>query len=230
MTQTTHPFLKGCKAGIPVAIGYVPIAIAFGLLACSNGFSVMAAVSMSVFVFAGASQFVGVGMLAMGSPIIEIALTTLMLNFRHFVMASSLSQRLPKGLPKWLLAALSFGITDESFALASFQPEAELNPMFVLGANLFTYASWVLGSVLGAFAGGFIPAFLQDAMGISLYAMFVGLLVPNISGSRKLLILSGIAAIVNYLLTIFSVSTGISIIITSVSVSMLGAALFREEE
>ncbi|WP_269431648.1 AzlC family ABC transporter permease [Bacillus sp. JCM 19034] len=90
------PFKKGLKIGIPVAIGYIPIAIAFGLLAKSAQISDIVTLMMSLIIFAGASQFIGINLIMAGVAYWEIVFTTFLLNVRHFLMTASLSQRLPK--------------------------------------------------------------------------------------------------------------------------------------
>jgi len=87
-------FLTGIKTGLPVAFGCLPIAVAFGLLAKANGLNILAATGMSALVFAGASQFVAINLLATGAGTGEIILTTFLLNIRHFLMSAALAPRL----------------------------------------------------------------------------------------------------------------------------------------
>jgi predicted branched-subunit amino acid permease len=71
---------EGIKAGVPIAIGYLPIAIAFGVLAKSSGVPSFIAMLMSLLVFAGASQFVAINLLGLGALPFEIVLTTFILK------------------------------------------------------------------------------------------------------------------------------------------------------
>ena len=115
---------RGVKAGIiaslPIAIGYIPIAITFGIIAQAAGLDFMQTLAMSIFIFAGASQFIGVNLIITGIPFIEIVLATFILNFRHFLMSSSLMTKLAP-IRKRVLFVIGFGVTDETFALASMQ-------------------------------------------------------------------------------------------------------------
>ncbi|SFJ62352.1 AzlC protein [Halobacillus dabanensis] len=91
-----HMMKKGMFAGFPIMLGYLPIALTYGVLASRTGMSNLELTLMSVLVFAGAAQFLAVGMVATGTGIIEIIIATFVLNFRHFVMSLSFVNRLKK--------------------------------------------------------------------------------------------------------------------------------------
>nr|MBO2470792.1 branched-chain amino acid ABC transporter permease [Bacillota bacterium] len=105
MNRDAHrAFFRGVRTGVPIAVGYLPISMAFGVLARSAGLPEVAAVAMSVLVYAGASQFVAVNLLALGVAWSEIVLTTFLLNLRHLLMTAALSRRIEPGVPKPLRA------------------------------------------------------------------------------------------------------------------------------
>ncbi|MGI6435816.1 MAG: AzlC family ABC transporter permease [Syntrophomonadaceae bacterium] len=225
-------FTQGLKAGLPIAIGYLPIAIAFGLLARSAGVSVYIAVLMSILVFAGASQFIAAGMLALGTHAGEIVLTTFVINLRHFLMSASLSQRLAPELSKPWRSLLAFGVTDESFTVASLQSQPILTAPFILGLNLIAYLSWVAGTGVGVLLAGGLPAALQASMGIALYAMFIGLLVPSLRKGRPVIIVV-LAAIVfqammNWVPALCGLATGWKLVLAASAAAMLGAACYPQ--
>ncbi len=227
-------FVGGFRAGIPIAVGYVPIAIAFGLLAKASGIPDYVSVLMSMIVFAGASQFVGVKLITMGATAWEIVMTTFILNFRHFLMSSSLSQRIEQGVSKKLLSLLSFGITDETFAVASLCKEAKITPSYMLGLNLTAYTSWVAGTGAGVFLAGGLPQPLKASMGIALYSMFIGLLVPVCRDSNSVfavaLIAVGVHSLLRWVPALSGISTGWSIIIATIIAALAGAILYSPEE
>ena len=113
-TEARGELLRGARAAIPIAVGYVPVAIAFGILARQAGFSALQSLGMSAIVYAGASQFASLPLVAGGASPVAIALATLVLNFRHFLMSASLVQKLPTRAP----AGLGLGVTDETFVVA----------------------------------------------------------------------------------------------------------------
>lgn len=224
----------GMKAGLPIALGYLPIAVAFGLLAKTNGLPVLTSILMSVLVFAGASQFIAVNLLAAGTSGGEIILTTFLVNLRHLLMGATLAQRLGQQ-PARTRALLAFGITDETFSLVVMHPEHNNDPGFVAGVNTVAYLGWVLGTATGAVLVNGLPAILQSSMGLALYAMFIGLLVPNLKGSRANLTVSGLALLLSALAYwgpswLTAVGKGWKIMIITVIACFLGALLFPEEE
>lgn len=226
--------VEGIKVGVPIAIGYIPIAITFGLISKGANMENYLTIAMSIFIFAGASQFMGVNLIAGGASALEIVLTTFILNFRHFLMSSSLSQRLEDNISKKLLSLISFGITDETFAVASMREEDKLSPWLLLGLNTIAYLSWVGGTVVGLFLGDTIPNSLKDSMGIALYVMFVGLLIPSIKGSKSItvVVLSaiGVNCAIKLIPDLSFISLGWSIIISTLIAAAVGALVFPVEE
>lgn len=180
-------FLAGVRAGVPIAIGYVPIAIAYGALSVASGLSWWTTTLMSALVFAGAAQFMAIGMLATGAGALQIIVATFILNFRHLIMSLSLSDRL-RHFPLTRRIAAGLGTTDETFAVLAVrcgpaQPRA--TPRFVAGLMLAAYLSWVLGSAFGAAFAAVIPTDISSGMTVALYAMFIALLVPSARGSAR---------------------------------------------
>src|SRR5699024_4727466 len=88
-TMAFTMFQAGIQAGFPIILGYIPVAITFGVLAAQSGLSLFEITLMSALVFAGASQFMGVNMIVAGTSMIEIVVATFVLNFRHFIMSLS---------------------------------------------------------------------------------------------------------------------------------------------
>ena len=109
-------FWTGARLGIPVILGYIPVGIAYALIARQAGFSVLETCMMSVFVYAGASEMMAAGMYAQGAGIAAIVLATFILNLRHFIMSACVmnGMRSEKRAFKELAA---FGVTDEVFAI-----------------------------------------------------------------------------------------------------------------
>jgi 4-azaleucine resistance transporter AzlC len=221
-----RPFTSGVKAGVSIAIGYLPIAITFGLLSKSAGLSFIEALSMSIFVFAGAAQYIALNMITLGTTAIEIVLTTFIVNIRHLLMSMSINENTEKDP---LLAKLiySFGITDETFTVAMTQKE-KLSKGFMFGLITISYGSWVINTGVGYAIGANLPAVLQESMGIALYAMFIGLLIPVARNNAKFLVLAIVAAILNsYFITIISMGWAIVLatIISAIFVELIWESL-----
>ena len=149
-------FWKGVKATFPLVVGAIPFGIIFGALAVTSGLSPEATMGMSAFVFAGSSQFIAVGLIASGAGTWTIVLTTLIVNLRHALYATTLAPHL-KHLPqKWQLP-LGFWLTDESFVVtAQRYDQPDLSPnkhWFFFGSALFMYTNWQLCTYIGLVAG-----------------------------------------------------------------------------
>lgn len=220
----------GIKAGIPIAIGFIPIALAFGILAKASGVPNTISSLMSLLVFAGASQFVAVNLLSLGVMHFEIIMTTFILNLRHMLMSASLAQRLEKRTPKKTLSILAFGVTDETFSMASFRQESVLSSSFMLGLNFTAFAAWNVGTWAGIFLATGLPESIKSSMGIALYAMFIGLLIPSLKGSNPFLVVALMAAAVHSVLSwaplFASLSAGWTVVISTAVAAVIGAVLF----
>ena len=134
----------------PVAMGYVPLGAVFGFLFVQAGGQAWMAVMASVVVYAGASQFMMIPMLAAGMSIGTIALATLIVNFRHAFYGLSLLDRFPRG--SWARWYLVFGLTDETFSVLTTMPGGVGYRQMLL-VTFLNQVWWVLGTVLGAVIG-----------------------------------------------------------------------------
>ncbi|HWP98253.1 MAG TPA: AzlC family ABC transporter permease [Syntrophomonadaceae bacterium] len=225
---------RGLLTGLPIAVGYIPVAIAFAVISQTRGVPAFFIILLSLLVFAGASQFAAVGMWSAGSAWGEIVLATLVLNLRHLLFSASLSHRLEKNITPGWAALLSFGVTDETFATASLQPEKTLSRYYILGLNFLAYTAWVGGTGLGVLLASQLPQIVKNSLGIALYALFIGLLVPAVRESRPALLVLFMALIASSALFWFpgfeAVPPGWKVIITTVLAAGGGAWLFQEAE
>ena len=198
-TNAKQQLIRGMRAGIPVILGFVPVGIAYAIMAKQAGFTNLQTCLMSLSVFAGASQMMATGMFAQGASIFAMILATFILNLRHLIMSTCVINRMKTGgIGIRLLAA--FGITDESFAIFTTEKEENCTVMFLLGLVLVNYSSWNIGTLLGTIVSDFLPEILTASLGISLYAMFLGLLMPNLTNNRRLGVLVIFTAICNTIL------------------------------
>lgn len=222
---------KGLSSAVPIAIGYVPIAIAYGVIARQSGLPFVETVLMSMMVFAGASQFMAVQMATAGALGVEIIFATLVLNFRHFVMSLSLMDRL-KNVPFLTKGCLAFGITDETFAVATMEEKGQdnrIHPLYMAGLIALAYGSWVVGTVIGSLFAKVIPRSISDSMSIALYAMFIGLLVPAVRKRWRAGVIALIGMTLNALFGLF-LPGGWATILATVLAAGCGAALMPRDK
>lgn len=174
-------FVNGAKATIPLIIGAVPFGILFGTLAEPSGLSVLGALAMSLIVFAGASQFIALGLLAAGAAIPVIIATTFVVNLRHLLYAANLVPKV-RHLPQHWRALMAFGLTDETFAAVSNrylqQEDIRDAHWFYLGSFLAMYSNWVLCTALGVALGELFPDMTQWGLDFAMSVTFIGMVIP----------------------------------------------------
>lgn len=190
-------FCAGVRSGLPIVLGYVPIGLAYAIIARQAGMSTLETALMSLLVYAGASQIMAAGMLARGAAVPVIVLATFLLNLRHLIMSLCVNTRLRGERPAARLLG-SFWITDESFALFTTTERERCTLWYYLGLALAAYAAWVLSAVLGALVTDLLPAILSASFGIALYAMFIALLLPHLRGNARLALLVLLTALCNW--------------------------------
>ncbi|MBS3736392.1 MAG: AzlC family ABC transporter permease [Candidatus Bipolaricaulota bacterium] len=215
--------LRGIRSAIGLGIGYVPIGVTYGLLARTGGLNFLETLAMSLMVFAGASQFIALNLISTGVGPVQIVFTVFMVNLRHFLMSTSLREKIDGG-NKMLEMIYSFGITDETFAVASVE-DGEVNPPYMFGLNLVAYVSWAASSGAGYLLGGGLPTVLQESLSIALYALFIGLLVPSVKRNSGVLVIASLAGGLNSGLRLV-LSPGWSIVIGSLIAAVAGTLIF----
>ncbi len=213
---------------MPVILGYLPVAIAFAVMASEAGFSRFEIIAMSTLVFAGASQIMAVGMVTAGASMISVVVATFVLNLRHFIMGTYIMKKLGKTSPVEKITT-AHGITDEAFAIVGATPEENCSVPYLFGIITVTYGSWVLGTILGAFVSVLIPASISGALGIALYALFISLLVPGIKKSLRLVTLVIFTALLNAVLSLFIPSSW-SIIVSCLIGALVGVFFVEDTE
>lgn len=222
-----HPFRKGMHDSIPIALGYLSVSFTFGITAASKGIPALYAIIISMTNLTSAGQVAGIGIIAAGGTYIETALAQLVINLRYALMSLSLTQKLEGNFPLLHRFFISFGITDEIFAVASSRG-GEITQTYMYGLILLPYFSWAAGTAIGALLGAVLPEIIVSSLGIAIYGMFIAIVIPEAKHSRGVAVVSLIAALMSctvYFLMKF-ISSGISVIICSLAASCLGALIF----
>ena len=224
-----NDFLYGLKRGYPIALGYLPVSFTFGLMAVSGGLPIWMAIFISMSNLTSAGQFAGTNLILHGGGLLEITLTTFIINIRYMLMSLSLTQRLGNDmtLPRRLL--IGFGVTDETFSVASME-RGSLSFPFLLGLITGPFWGWTIGTVLGALICSALPESLSSAMGIALYSMFIAIILPPARKHMSVIITIVISVIVactlRYLPVFSQISSGFRIIIATLIGAGAGALLF----
>lgn len=185
----------GLQSGLSIALGYLPVAMAFGILAKASGIELGQCVGFSAIVFAGASQFVALEMLNTSAGVFSIIFTVFLFNFRHFIMGASLSTKLNRNCLRWR-PLIAFWMTDETYSVAYLKQET-VGIYFYLPMAAIAYLSFSAGSLLGFQLGSVLPVALNQSMSIALYAMFLAILTPEFKKSFKPIGIVATAGILN---------------------------------
>ena len=176
-----HAFI----ASLPVMAGYIVLGTGFGILLSSKGYSVWWALLMSVTIYAGSMQYVGVNLLASGASILSTALMTLMVNARHvFYGISMIKKYRDMGWRKWYAV---FGLTDETYSLVcidSALTEGIDKKDYYFLVTLMNQCYWILGSLLGSLLGSTL-SFNSTGIDFSMTALFIVIFVEQWEKTRQ---------------------------------------------
>ena len=217
--ENVEEYKKGLKKGMPIGLGYLPVAFTFGIMAVTNGIPIWLTVFISLSNLTSAGQFAGTNLIIAGAGIIEIAITTFVINIRYMLMSLSLSQKIESGTNLKSRLIFSFGITDETFAVAAVE-KGKLTANYMYGLITMPIIGWSFGTLLGAYTCNILSESFQNAMGIALYGMFIAIIIPSAKKSKpiiKVIVLSiGIMCILKYVAFFSFISEGFKIIITTI--------------
>lgn len=220
-------FRHGLIQGISIGLGYLSVSFSFGILAVQSGLTVWQAVLISLTNLTSAGQVAGLKLIAVNAAYVELFLTEFVINIRYALMSLALSQKADRSFRTPHRLAVSAGVTDEIFAVSSIQPE-QIKPVYMYGLILMPYLGWTLGTLLGAAAGTLLPVMLTKALGISLYGMFLAIIVPPARKSRGISAVVLIAAAISVFLhyAVKALTAGFAMILASVAASVIGAIFF----
>ncbi|MDR1149703.1 MAG: AzlC family ABC transporter permease [Spirochaetaceae bacterium] len=200
-------FFSAFKYSLPVLLGYLAIGTAFGLLMSNAGYSWTLALLMSVVMYAGAGQYIAVGLFASGASLVEAVIVQFVVNARHIAYGITMFKKFnAAGICK---PYMIFALTDETFALlSSTDVDASTNAsndessgirergFFMLYVSVLNQLYWITGTLIGAFAGVFLP-FNFEGVSFALSALFIVLMIEQVLRVKKFMpfVISAAAAI-----------------------------------
>lgn len=196
-------FWAGARDIIPLIVGAIPFGIIFGTLATAAGLSLTGTLAMSIFVFAGSSQFIAVGLVAAKTIWPLIVLTTFVVNLRHLLYAISLLPHV-KQLPQVWKVLVAFWLTDETFAVGirryqSSEP-SNFKHWYYAGAALAMYLNWQVCTLLGITAGQLVPNAADWGLDFAMSVTFIGMVVPYVKNKPMgmAVTVAGVTALLGY--------------------------------
>ena len=153
--STREELAAGWRTVLPACVAVVPLGLALGVLVVHSGLAWWWAPVLGAIVFAGTMEFLLVGLLAAAAPLAQIAVSTLLVNFRHVFYAISFPLHRVHGAG-WK-AYSTFALTDEAYALTVTPESAGWSRARIIGIQAFFHVAWVLCVAAGAGLGSLIP-------------------------------------------------------------------------
>ena len=226
-------FKKGLAAGVPICLGYFAVSFALGIAARNIGMTWLQSLAMSAGMVASAGECAALNLLAAGAGVMEMVLTCLVVNLRYFLMSCSITQKLAPDMKNIHRFGLAYCMTDEIFALSAAVP-GRLNPFYTYGITIVSVFGWCLGTVLGVVVGNILPAWAVNALSVSLYGMFIAIIIPPARKNRFILFLVAASMAASLVFTLAPVlkeiSSGFRIIILTVAIAGIAAWIHPVEE
>ena len=207
-------FRAGLKLGIPIALGYFSVSMAYGLSAVLAGLTPLEATVISLTNLTSAGQFAGTGIIAAGGSLDQLVISTLIINARYFLMALSLSQKMADATFGQRLL-MAYGVTDEIFA-AAIGEKGRITFKFFMGLMFLPIIGWCSGTLVGALASNLLPADVAGACGVAMYGMFIAIVVPAGRKSRKVAECAVLAAAMSVVLQWAGMPSGWSVIMVTI--------------
>ena len=226
-------FRKGVKDGIPIGLGYFAVSFTLGIAAKNAGMTAFQAAATSALINASAGEFIGFTLIAANAGYLEVMVMEAVANARYLLMSCALSQKLSPDTPLHHRLLLGFYLTDEFFGLSVSVPKT-LNPFYTYGMISLGAPAWAFGTYFGCLMGNVLPVNIVNALSVSLYAMFLAIIVPPARKNKTLLVLIIISMLASYLFGILpivsEISSGVRIILLTILLSGAAAILFPIKE
>ena len=226
-------FLLGMQDGLPIGFGYLAVSFSLGIAARKVGLTPLQGFLASFLTNASAGEYAAWTVIGEAAPYIEMFFAILIANARYFLMACALSQRFSPDTKLRHRLLVGFDLTDEIFGITIARP-GYLNPFYSYGAMTVALPSWAIGTALGIVIGNILPVRAVSALSVSLYAMFLAIIMPPAKKDKVIAVLIAICFAASYAfarLPMFAfVSSGTRTIILTVVIAGVASVLFPVKE
>ena len=227
--ETRRLVLRGLRDGFPIGLGYFAVAFSLGITARGAGVSPLQGWIASILNHASAGEYALYSLIAANAAYWEIAAVIFVTNMRYLLMSASLSQKMPRQAGFLRRLTTGFFITDEIFGLGIAWP-GTLSSLYLGAAFVLADAMWATGTLCGILAGNVLPAEVVTALSVAIYGMFLAIIMPP---ARENKVIAGLVAAafassfaLNRLVSPEAMSDGMKVIVLTVALSAIAAALF----
>ena len=201
MRNNSRNIINGLRDGIPIAMGYFAVAFSLGIIAAKAGLAPAEGFFSSFFTRASAGEYGTYTLVAVQAAYAEVVAMCLVVNLRYMLMSAALSQKIAPGT-SWLHRLLmACCVTDEVFGI-SVAHSGYTPPAYTYAAALVSSLFWASGCAVGIMAGSLLPQPMVTALSMSLYGMFLAIIIPPVHEDRNVLwaliasfVLSGLCAV-----------------------------------
>jgi 4-azaleucine resistance transporter AzlC len=226
-------FKNGVHACVPTLLGYIGIGIAAGVVGKASNLSVLEVTLMSIFIYAGAAQFILTDLMMVSAPITAVIFTVFLVNSRHFLMSMAIA---PAFRRFSLLNNIGIGslLTDETFAVAmnAIVNKVPVNALWMHGLNVTAYIAWILSCSIGALIGAWLPNPAQFGLDYALVAMFIGLLYLQLTSDNTKTLRNRIVAMLTVIIVLIFllrfVSSEMAILLSTFAGCFMGIIVERK--
>lgn len=181
-SPTRVEIIEGLRITAPVAAGYIPLGLAYGLLVVQLGLPWWIAPALSLAAYSGSAELLVVTLASHNTPLAVIAVTMLLVNFRLLFFAFSFPLQVVEGRLARLFSM--YALVDEAYALTAARPNGWTKPRLLAMQVLF-HLTWLISGLVGVLAGGLIPTQIEG-LDFALTALFITLTLDSARSVREL--------------------------------------------
>ncbi len=196
-----HHIIDGLRDGTPIAMGYFAVAFSLGIIAARAGLTAPEGFLSSFFTRASAGEYGTYTLVAVQAAYAEVVAMALVANLRYMLMSAALTQKIAPGTSAIHRLLMACCVTDEVFGISIAHP-GYTPPAYTYSAALLSSVFWATGCAVGIMAGSILPQPMVTALSMSLYGMFLAIIIPPARTDRNVLyalttsfVLSGLCAV-----------------------------------
>jgi predicted branched-subunit amino acid permease len=209
-------------------MGYLAVAFSLGIIAAKAGLTPIEGFISSFFTRASAGEYGTYTLVMVNAAYVETIAMCVVVNLRYMLMSAALSQKIAPGTSWWRRLLMACCITDEVFGISIAHP-GYTPPSYTYAAALISTLFWASGCALGIMAGSLLPAMMVTALSMSLYGMFMAIIIPAARRDGKVLIAVVVSALMSGLCAMAPVigewSSGMRTVVLTVVISAVAAWL-----
>lgn len=226
--RNNNEVIRGFRDGVPIALGYFAVAFSLGIIAKRAGLTAVEGFISSFFTRASAGEYGVYTLIAVSASYVELVAMSVVTNLRYLLMSAALTQKIAPGTSLLKRILMACCITDEVFGI-SINHQGYTPPAYTYSAALISTLFWASGCTAGIVAGGVLPQDMVSALSVSLYGMFLAIIIPPAKRDRNVMyaiivgsVLSGLCAVTPI---VSELSPGSRIIMLTVLISAIVAWL-----